>query len=86
MGLDAFVASGATALGLALVFLWLLIVERIVPFGRLWESQKERDEFRNTAQQAMDMLMKQIAANHEASTAVRQLAAEIRAMVERNHR
>ena len=55
--MEQFLASGATALTLALSILWLFIQEKIVPFGRLadhkltteraltgWEKQRDATE------------------------------------------
>lgn len=56
---DTFLASGATALGLSLIFLWLLITEAIVPKGRLSDAQKQVTECKDAMKDALAVIKQQ---------------------------
>lgn len=57
--IDTFLTSGATALGLSLIVMYLLLTERIVPKGRLDEKQVQLDEAKAVARDALAIVKQQ---------------------------
>lgn len=59
MSLDAFLASASTALGLSLVFLYLLITEAIVPKGRLNDVKGQLEDAKVALKDALSVIKQQ---------------------------
>lgn len=70
MTLEQFAASGATALTLSLLFLWLLVTERIVPKGRLDDEKARTTKAEERESRAISGWERQTAATDKLAVAI----------------
>lgn len=81
MGVDTFLASGATALGLSLIFLFLLVTEQIVPKGRLAEMKAQLDDAKIALTAALGVIKQQNDGVQPLLTTVKELVDEVKALL-----
>lgn len=84
--MDAFVASGATALGLSLIFLWLFVNEQIVPKGRLLEMKEQLKEAKDALASALVVIKSQNEGVAPLLITVRELITEVKSLLLRSRR
>jgi hypothetical protein len=86
LSLDAFLGGGVTALGLALIFLWLLINEQIVPKGRLTEVKEQLKECKDLLKEAYVVVKQQNDGVAPLLITVRELVGEVKTLLARGRR
>jgi hypothetical protein len=83
---DAFLASGATALGLSLLFLFLLVTEQIVPKGRLVEAKEQVKECKDALKEALGVIKSQNDGVTPLLITVKELVVEVKTLLARARR
>jgi hypothetical protein len=83
---DAFLASGATALGLSLLFLFLLVTEQIVPKGRLVEAKDQVKECKDALKEALGIIKSQNDGVTPLLITVKELVVEVKTLLARGRR
>jgi hypothetical protein len=86
LSLDAIIASGTTALGLALIFLWLLIREEIVPKGRLAEVKEQLRDCKDALKEALSVVQKQNDGVQPLVGTVKDLVTDVKLLMARSNR
>jgi hypothetical protein len=86
VGVDTFLASGATALGLSLLFLFLLVTEQIVPKGRLGEVKEQLSECKDALRDALGVIKQQNDGVQPLLTTVKELVVEVKTLLARGRR
>lgn len=83
MAVETFLASGATALGLSLLFLFLLVTEQIVPKGRLSEMKAQLDDCKAALKDALVVVKQQNDGVQPFLLTVKELVADIKTLLAR---
>lgn len=78
MSADTFLAAGTTTLGLAMLFLFLLVTEQIVPKGRLNEMKANTDEVKAALKDALAIIKEQNDGVQPLLGVVKELVTEVR--------
>ena len=84
--LDALLAGGTTALGLAMFFLWMLITEKIVPKGRLDEVKGDLIECKTLLKDALALVKSQNEGVQPLLKTVQDLVADVKTLLARGRR